>query len=782
MREQADFKAPYSVLAKAAELLLKCAGFLDDRDEAIRTDSRHCDTYYAIDTDVITLYLEPALRFTYLDVFGKSTSPSTIRPLTFLLGDFLFTSGKPLVPNHKQQCRFLLVPPHDEELLTMLSAIHRKLVKAQPRLESERFDALTKAFEKYERDTRDQDTRDRALSESLNAHVRDLVQLWHPFEGPRAALERFAQLPQTTFQRLDTYCEGNFTFPMWDPVNSVEDRKMADPMIERWEKLLNEHKRRESQPDYAVRCDAEVLATIEYVNSYLRDDRKKLVLVTGSDYLYDAAAFELPGEERRFDELYLRRPQAFLAHPEFFLRSDPKRLPFNLIGWFNLFFPSGLRRAFQRQAVVDRASLRSILEGKDRSIDQVIEFLVEAEEGAPRISRLIDEWEKQVDAVAKDRYADGLEKAGERGVRNLADQLKELYEKNWSVEALRSFVFKESLGSISKLYSTSVWVGLWSRAPRQEMRGVPALRLDVGRAAITLYLDKVTSLQSKRAVTREDLQELLELSKKLEEVDKSLYYTHVIHAWAFAAKGHYYATLTLATTAMAICDNLKKEERGYRLGREAAYLACIATRRSLHDRSGLKKAEELLEEAVKRRANPDAPEDVRFTSERLAIATRRIYFDFFCDGKLDTKNVTDIVTALDQVVGNAGDEKTDWIRQWVLRQALANYFTLVLILKGSGHSEDLPDPAEIQENLELHRKILADPQYGGKPEDDPYAHLISEISHANWALNEEAKKKAAEAARARCDAAKKARVDRRPYDINRLAFLEGCIPPRNNPR
>ena len=129
MSEQADFRTAHSVIAKAAGLFLKCAGFLDDRDEAVRMDVRHCDTYYAVDADVINLYLQPDRNVSYSDVFGRSTSASTIKPLTFLLGDFLFKSGTRLVPNHRQECRFLLVPPHDEELLKILSAIHRKLIQ-----------------------------------------------------------------------------------------------------------------------------------------------------------------------------------------------------------------------------------------------------------------------------------------------------------------------------------------------------------------------------------------------------------------------------------------------------------------------------------------------------------------------------------------------------------------------------------------------------------------------------------------------------------------------------
>ncbi len=180
------------------------------------------------------------------------------------------------------------------------------------------------------------------------------------------------------------------------------------------------------------------------------------------------------------------------------------------------------------------------------------------------------------------------------------------------------------------------------------------------------------------------------LNKHLESADGTLYHAHVIHALAFAVKGHNNATRTLARTAMAICDNLPEATRGYLRGREAAYLACIAARRSAKGRRDLATAEEYLAQAVARENPGTETVDVRFKSERLAIATRRVHFDYSCDGRTDDSGIREIVRGLTAVVVEAGDEGSARVRHWVLRQALTNYFTLVLILKHVAGGAELP--------------------------------------------------------------------------------------------
>ena len=99
----------------------------------------------------------------------------------------------------------------------------------------------------------------------------------------------------------------------------------------------------------------------------------------------------------------------------------------------------------------------------------------------------------------------------------------------------------------------------------------------------------------------------------LKAADPTLYHIHVIYALAFAVKGHWYASLTLAKIAMTICDSIDPAARGFLLGREAAYLACIAVRRSATNRSHLNEAAQYLDQAI-RRENEGVMEDIRFNT------------------------------------------------------------------------------------------------------------------------------------------------------------------------
>ena len=109
MRRPAGPEAARSIISSSAALLLKCAGYLEDRDHAARDDARHRDTYFAVDADVITLYLEPDRMVRYADVFGRAADATREHSAGVSAGRFLFTSKEPLVANQRQACWFLLV-------------------------------------------------------------------------------------------------------------------------------------------------------------------------------------------------------------------------------------------------------------------------------------------------------------------------------------------------------------------------------------------------------------------------------------------------------------------------------------------------------------------------------------------------------------------------------------------------------------------------------------------------------------------------------------------------
>ncbi len=790
MQDQKERYTLHSIIKNAAELLLKCAGYLDDVDAAQRGVNRY-ETYYAIDTDIVTLYLEPKLKAQYMDIFGEEKTSVNVISLALMLGEFLVASDEPLIPGQEnRKYRFLLIPPHDEELLKVLTAIHRSVLHAASSVRQDTFDKLSRVFEEFERSESKDDI---SLKDALRDCAPDLVELYNPYIGPEAALIRYAQLPQTTFKRIDSYREENFTFPLLDPRNKIEDRKQADKLLRQWEARLERwtSSREEDQERlYAILTDAEVLATIEYVNNELRDKGRQVVLVTGSNYLFKAAGTYYPysGDKRSFADLYLRHPQAFLSHENFFFlehptetsSENPQQSTFSLLKWLNLFFPSELFPPNQPQGRVKRNVLRDIRDGKTGSFNRIVRVIDRSNDDPQSINRLLDAWKTQVSSVVNRRYAGGLEAVQERGAEKLKESLKTLREKHqWTIDNLRKTIFDEALGSLSTLYSMTVWVGLWSRAIRQQPKGVPVLRFASSHKRIEDYCENVIQMQLESAnkeVSQDRLEELYRLNKEVEQTDQSLYLSHVVHALAFAAKGDWYATWTLAGIALAIVDNMEPAQRSVRQGREAAYLACIARRRSARDQNDLDKATIYLRKAYERE-DQGAKEDIRFKSEGLAIVTRRYFFSLFCERKsLDMQTVAATISALWQLVVAANGEENERVKRWVLRQTLTNYFSLLLIARDLKWSDILPSSDNIASELETFIKILKDDEehgYKQKQDDDPYAYLIYNICASVWHSDpnkqQEPKKKALEAMKNWDNFVM-------PYDEERINLLKRSVP------
>lgn len=797
MQDHKDRSTLQSIIKNAADLLLKCAGYLDDLDAAQR-DVNQYETYYAIDTDVITLYLEPKSKARYLDVFKEGGSSVNAISLALMLGEFLVASDEPLVPGHeKREYRFLLIPPHDEELVKVLTAIHRRVGEKVSSVRMGTFNKLSHIFEEFERSESKDEI---SLKSALRDCAPDLIELYNPYLGPEAALIRYVQLPQKTFKRIDSYIEKDFRFPLLDPTNKSEDRKQADKLIRQWELRLNKYasnREEDQQRPYAVLDDAEVLATIEHVNNELRFKRKQVVLVTGSDYLFKAASMYYPYLEDKncsFADLYLRHPQAFLSHENFFFLEsppeatleNPQQSTFRLDKWLNLFFPTEILPPNQPQGRVKRNVVRDIRDGKNGSFDRIVRVVDRPSDHPQSINRLLDAWNTQVSSIANRRYAEGLELAQERGAEKLAQSLKALRENHqWTVAELRKTIFDESLGSLSTLYSMTVWVGLWSKAIRQQAKGVPVLRFDRSHKEVENYCETVIQMQVESAnkeISEERLEELYNLNKRIEGRDHSLYLSHVVHALAFAAKGDWYATWTLAGTALAIVDNMDPAQRGVRQGREAAYLACIARRRSARDQNDLDKATIYLRKAYERE-DQGVKEDIRFKSEGLAIETRRYFFSLLCEKKsLDAQTIAATISALQELATAAKGETNERVKRWVLRQTFTNYFSLLLVARDLKWSDILPSVDIIMNELQSFIITLKDDEekgYWQKRDDDPYAYLIYDTGIAIWHSNpnrrEEAKKGALELIDNWLETIENKHDYFMPYDEERLKLLRRTI-------
>jgi hypothetical protein len=251
--------------------------------------------------------------------------------------------------------------------------------------------------------------------------------------------------------------------------------------------------------------------------------------------------------------------------------------------------------------------------------------------------------------------------------------------------------------------------------------------------------------------------------------------------------------LTLCDNAIRIANGLLEEARAkspddekgeYRKGREAAYLAAIARRRSARNSGDLNTAEAYLDLA-KNRKNVDDPkdlQDLRFDSEGLAISNRRIYFNYFdqfltkiplsseerdavCQqAQTNTTSLLSIInrakTARDSVESTSNGH---YVADWVLRQCFTNLFDLALI-----RSELEKVAIQAYELDQLFKKF----KNSIKREDescDHHAWLLSKVVGALFHSNEPIAGILEEISKS-----KKAHKPT-PYETERLALYERLI-------
>jgi hypothetical protein len=764
------------IITEAAELLLKSADYLDDINSSLMKNENHIDVYYAIDADILSLYMEPNIGKNYLDIFTNQEKKITSIYLGMLLGDFLFVEKYKLLPNQEHNIRFLIIPPHDEEIIRNISAIYNELRQNISNSTENKFDRLTRLFEEYSIDNDDE-----RLIGQLTECVPDLVELFNPYRGPKAALIRYGSLPINTLQRIDQYNHNGFSFPLVNPYDDTQlsERHFLENYEIEWEQIIKENCY-ENKINYLVKNDAKVLATLQYLNEKLRGEQKKVVLITGSQSIINAAKTVTTNGPLTFANEYIRHPLEFLIHKDMFNINGEEAASFRILEWLNLLFPNGINKE-DMQYTIERSNLENVIKklknnesgsrGKNSiAIDTMVKIGKDPE-------FFVDEWESQISNIAKFRYSGGLDKADEYGAKKLANILTILKtNQQWSVENLKKHIINETVLSVSELYSKTVWIGLWSSVGRKQCKEIPILRF--GDNQLEEYCDELVQMQIKSIhsfLSIEDMERIHDVCQSVAEIDPSQYLLHVFHALAFTVKGHWQPALILLETALGICEQLPENERGHRKGREAAYLASIVTRRFFRTKESLEKAKEYLNIAI---TNDDDPsnKDIRFIAEEILLKVKKCYFDVFMgDNSEFLRSYNEVLKEIEDLIfGISNDVTVLRIKDWVLRELIIGYLSLTLIVMirvDTNWMDNEKGNNTIREYIQSVRDILVkENQNHFTRKDDPYTYLLIDVCTSIWGMDNDD-----ESRRIAFEGIKNWEANYMPYDYQRIQLFKQCL-------
>lgn len=681
--------AAASAVQSAAKLMRHCDGIW--RDE--RDGSSDWQIDYAVDVDVIALYSDPTANSSYASVFDQDKETGCENLLARMLGEFILREVNGF-PRDKKHGSLLIIPPHDEEYERMRLAILNKVFHQADQVINRIDQTLGVVLAAAKNHPLD----DQAIIGLLVEHVKELVESFDEKSGPRLELHRLNFLPKSKIRnisRIEHYAGGHGSPRFLPPSVAIasDDRNQFTALVGQWRKRLRAHQFG-YKPAYALLGDAIVLATLEWINQHAAKHRRRLVLITGSPYLF-AAGEEVRIEGQTFAYWYLRHPLAFVGSEHFFrvgnlTAKQPKQpkqpvkrqTEFRLHDWLNLFFPSVLK---QRGSVgtVNHDVLRSIEAGKAHDLTRIIALFARHEherhgrKGFPTM--LLAEWTDVIKGTAAYRgFADTNQTWQSRINEFMVDFNKRL-DAGWTVKSIKEHLVRHIEGSIGALYlSTSVLGVMQLRDGISTVRGLPALRFDPAyqqaQVACDELINKIFSVGAEF--------DFGALYESLYELDDSHYHAHLIHALAYAGKGHWHATLTLCRFALTIIESMKQEEQKGRVGREASYLLAIAERRLAGKVEDLEPARKALRDAIKRQ-NQETCLDVRFRSEQFALDVTTIQFSFFDNMNKKTHgfDLQERLRDAQQILELAEKEPVKTIRKWVVRQMVTNALILGLIAK-----------------------------------------------------------------------------------------------------
>lgn len=683
---ESEREAQYTLLSDVARLARACAGYLSDRAKA----NAGWRILYAIDVDIVSFYLAPEDQSSYAAVLhGEDVQTRQI--LARLLSTFIMrdlAAGKMPGEHGTDRGQLLIVPPHDKELGEMMFAVSAKVLD-ETKTATHEFETVAS----WHLRLADVDAAQRP--QWLIDNAPTLVRLFEGASGPSAELRRFRELDVGRLINLDRFEPDNAALraarlKLDSSVATFDD--FAE-LCRAWETRLFAHKSPMARPPL-VRQDARVMARLEWINHRLAEHRYAVVLITGTSSILKAAdeyAVRDGGATTTFGALYVRHPLSFLADASFFA-TRPRDVHgtdvqgFSVVNWMNLIFPSALQ-AGAGTAVMDIQLLRSIEQSPRTQFPDLSNATSAAHPHGVGAS-MLNEWSTQVRSVSNARNLDSEGRTA--AARQLLARL-DTAANSVTTAQLRDELTSRMFESLNVLYTSSAWLGLWSRVALRPdyVRGIPALRFEAEYSPAQEYCRQVVRTMRRRATegSGPPAFDIDNMYRALAQVDDSHYHSHLVHALAYATKGHWYATRTLCLLALKTAEELPPERKRARRGREAAYLLAVSERRLARRREDLTAARaylrmaESLENPASLGELPPA-RDPRFESESMALAVAEINFLVFVEADRTTDAMRLLGAVLPQgssMLRRVGAEPLDSVREWVIQQVTINVLNLAIV-------------------------------------------------------------------------------------------------------
>ena len=737
------------VIKDACRLWLRLDRFGDDATLV----NRGVKIIYAIDTDLLTFYGAPRQRTRYSQILNLLTH-SASETFSLCLSHEVFFGRE----NEVSDRELVLIPPHDEEVLGVYTALQHAATKDVERAQS-RIKELVETI----RATHDMPPND-AIDIVLGRYS-DIVSVLFDdeTEGALSELKRWHRLFKMGRVRL------------FDPPAELTHRSEIDDVslrgtIDRWfAELRNVKSARTST--FRISRDAEVLGYIEWANAkfFRSGQQTQIRFLTGDETILQLSEKSDGGEATQQASDIVRDCRGLLTAIPVGLPQPDGEEHYNVLDWLRVFLsPLGRDGRLAASQIRQVANLGST---NPYFLDRLGLFFA-GRHGVDRIRAARREWTEFVEKAAllygvtinlNEEHAAQLVAAilsGRSDASSLAEQFRD--------RALRALGDVSATGAVASLF-----LSLGKRTSFDEVAG--------GRMPVALRFRTEPLMESYYRGFANALQ-----NGKLSNVpERDASAIHLFYANLFAAVGDWRAAANLANVAMLLspkpCSTAAKEASVYPY--EAHFFYAVAARHTARAQSDLEGAAKALERATEIWGqDADNPVDLRLEAEAISQRLSKIHWNIFKandeNGKQSSQELHDCIDKLSYSLAKLRDiPEASYISLPLRKQILTNILLCYLLLRHrysihEGHVNQLARNA-----LEDLDKIIRE------IDTKPFAHsaiyrssfVTSILAVARWSLeiDPQRKKEYADTAKLWCE-----QMMAKPflsYDRERFQFFMNLI-------